>query len=156
MPTKRDVHWPLAVHLAAVLPAAVLGPVILLRKKGTPVHRLMGRTWVTLMTVGAVSSFGITEVMPALGGRSEGTSVERRWSPWNFSPIHLLSAYTLYAMGKGIRAIRSGNVNVHRRCMVGSMMGLVGAGAATLIPGRRVHSWLTTGGQQPIDVITKR
>jgi uncharacterized membrane protein len=37
--------------------ALALGFAVILVRKGTPLHRLLGRTWVGLMTLAALSSF---------------------------------------------------------------------------------------------------
>ncbi|MBW8911747.1 MAG: hypothetical protein JF564_07670, partial [Sphingomonas sp.] len=51
------------VHLAAIVPAVPLGAVMLFRRKGDRLHRLIGRIWAALMLVAALSSFGIHAVM---------------------------------------------------------------------------------------------
>jgi uncharacterized membrane protein len=108
----------LALHLSTAVGALVLGFVILLRSKGTGSHRLLGRAWVALMSVAALSSFWLT-------GLGEG-----------FSVIHLLSVWTLVAMALAIYFIRKGRVKHHKRFMVGTFLGLAGAGVGALMPGR--------------------
>ncbi len=39
------------IHLGAAFAALVLGSAVFLRRKGTPVHRLLGRAWVGLIGV---------------------------------------------------------------------------------------------------------
>jgi uncharacterized membrane protein len=107
-----------AVHLSSALAALVLGPLMLLRAKGTYSHRLLGRAWVALMSVAALSSFWLT-------GLREGLSL-----------IHLLSIWTLVAMALAIYFIRKGKVKQHKRFMLGTYLGLVGAGIGALMPGR--------------------
>jgi uncharacterized membrane protein len=53
-----------------------------------------------------------------------------------FSVIHLLSAWVLFALASAIWFIRRGNVRAHRYFMVGTLIGLAGAGAGALAPGR--------------------
>src|SRR5439155_25600030 len=65
----------IALHLAAALAALLLGITVLARTKGTRSHKLLGRTWVAVMLVVALSSFWI---------QRDG-----------FSWIHLLSIWTL-------------------------------------------------------------
>jgi uncharacterized membrane protein len=108
----------IAVHLSSALGALALGVVMVLRAKGTLSHRLLGRVWVALMSVAALSSFWLT-------GLSEG-----------FSVIHLLSVWTLVAMALAIYFIRKGRVKHHKRFMVGTFLGLAGAGVGALMPGR--------------------
>ncbi len=109
-----------AIHLAAVVPAVVIGVVQLASKKGTPRHTLLGRIWVASMIVVAVSSFWIMQL------RKDG----------GFSVIHLLSLWVLICMACAIWFIRRGNVRAHQRFMVGVMLGVAGAGIGALMPGR--------------------
>ena len=113
------------IHLIAVIPALLLGIFILARPKGTPVHKALGRTWVGLMLVVAIGSFWI------------------RSSPGGgLSAIHLLSAWTLFALAMAVVAIRRGRVRTHRGWMIGIYCGLLGAGAYALSPGRLLNAWL--------------
>lgn len=75
------LNAPLAIqiHVAAVVPAAIIGLVIFLRRKGTKLHRALGRVWIVLMIATAISSFFIHQIN-LVGG---------------FSPIHLLSILVL-------------------------------------------------------------
>jgi uncharacterized membrane protein len=108
------------VHLGAVVPAVVLGAVQLAARKGTRAHRLVGWAWILSMAVAALSSFWIMEL--------------RKGAGW--SVIHLLSAWVLFSLACAVVAIRRGNVRAHQRFMVGTLVGLAGAGAAALLPGR--------------------
>jgi uncharacterized membrane protein len=105
----------LILHLSSAVAALVLGAVIMLRAKGTQ-HRLLGRIWVAVMTLAALSSFWLT-------GLRDG-----------FSVIHLLSVWTLVAMALAIYFIRKGKVAQHKRFMVGTFLGLAGAGIGALMP----------------------
>jgi len=49
----------IALHLSSALLALLLGAVVLSSPKGTRRHELLGRAWVALMVVVAVSSFWI-------------------------------------------------------------------------------------------------
>ena len=114
---------PTAIHLAAVLPALLLGAVQLATPKGTPRHRLLGWAWVVAMAVAAVSSFWILGLNKAGG----------------FSVIHLLSAWVLIALALSIWHIRRGNVRAHKLFMIGTFLGLAGAGLGALAPGRTLY-----------------
>jgi len=116
----RELTLASAIHLAAVLPAVVLGIAQLLRAKGSSPHRLLGWAWVISMAVAAVSSFWI--LGPNSGGR--------------FSVIHLLSAVVLINLVLAIWFIRRGNVRAHKYFMVGTFAGLLAAGLGALAPGR--------------------
>jgi len=109
-----------AIHLAAVLPALALGGAQMLRPKGTRPHRLLGWLWVLAMAVAAISSLWIMELRHGAG----------------WSVIHLLSIWVLVSLVVAIAAIRRGNVRTHRNFMLGTLLGLAGAGAGALMPGR--------------------
>ncbi|OQR93255.1 membrane protein [Thraustotheca clavata] len=127
---NERVHIPLAVHVAAVIPASIIGGLVLASKKGTRRHVLLGRLWVGSMVTASISSFGLTEIIPN----------------GSWSPIHALSIFTLYSLTKGIQAIRKGNVKAHKHNMIGCFMGLAGAGIfAVFSPGRRLNTWLADG-----------
>jgi uncharacterized membrane protein len=110
------------LHLAAALLALLIGAAMLLRTKGTASHKVLGRTWVALMLVVAISSFWI---------RRDG-----------FSWIHVLSIWTLISLAAAIWFIRRGNVRAHQGFMVGTFLGLVGAGIGALAPGRLLSTLL--------------
>jgi uncharacterized membrane protein len=104
--------------LCAVL-ALLLGAAVLFRRKGTPSHRLLGRVWVGLMAVVALSSFGIF---------SDG-----------YSWIHGLSVFTLVMLVVGVRLARQGKRVAHRITMQSIYGGaLVLTGLFTLLPNRLI------------------
>ena len=113
------------LHAFAALAAFALGAVQLAAPKGTIPHRLFGWIWAALMLVVVISSFFIHEI--------------RLWGPW--SPIHLLSVFTLIALPFAVWAARRHDVARHQRAMIGLFFGaLVVAGAFTLLPGRIMHA----------------
>jgi uncharacterized membrane protein len=113
------------LHAFAAMAAFALGLVQLLAPKGTLPHRTLGWIWVVLMAVVAGSSFWIHEI------RLVG-----RWSP-----IHLLSIFSLVMLVVGVVAARGHNVRRHKRTMVSIFAGaLVIAGLFTLLPGRIMHA----------------
>lgn len=117
------------IHLAATILALALGIFMLIRRKGTVSHRLLGWIWVALMLTAAVSSFWITDLRD---GR--------------FSPIHLLSIVVLISVPAAIFAIRSGRVNTHRRSMqLLFFSGLVLPGLFTLLPMRLLGRLMNEG-----------
>jgi uncharacterized membrane protein len=120
---QRALDLPTMVHLATVLPALLLGPVILLRRKGDRIHRRLGRVWVALMLATAIASAFIQ----APGAGIAGTG---------FSLIHIFTVWTLVNAPLGIWLARKGHIAQHRSVMTGLYIGLVIAGAFTLIPGR--------------------
>lgn len=105
--------------------AFVLGLVQFARRKGTFSHRTFGWIWVALMLIVAVSSFRISEI--------------RLWGPW--SPIHLLSVFTLINLPIAVWLARHHRVRAHRGWMIGLFAGaLVIAGIFTFVPGRIMHA----------------
>jgi len=121
---------PIQLHAYAALGAFVLGAVQLAGVKGTTRHRALGFTWASLMLIVALSSFWIHEL--------------RIWGPW--SPIHLLSIFTLVMLPLAVLAARRHDVARHRRAMLGIFFGaLVIAGLFTLVPGRIMNKALLGG-----------
>lgn len=122
----RELTLASAIHLAAVLPALAIGVAQLLMPKGTRSHKAFGWAWVAAMALAAVSSFWIFGLDS--GGR--------------YSVIHLLSVFVLLNLAAAIWSIRRGLVSAHKKFMVGTLLGLFGAGAGALAPGRFLHQLL--------------
>ena len=113
------------LHAFAAMAAFVLGVVQLAAPKGTLPHRTIGWIWVGLMASVAISSFWIHQI--------------RLWGPW--SPIHLLSIFTLVMLPTAVWRAHTHQVAGHRRMMIGLFSGaLVAAGLFTLLPGRIMHT----------------
>lgn len=111
-------------HAFAALAAFVLGAVQLALPKGSPRHRAMGWTWVILMALVAGSSLFIHTI--CLVGI--------------WSPIHLLSLFTLAVLPIAVLHARRHRVADHRQLMILLFLGaLVVAGLFTLVPGRIMH-----------------
>lgn len=116
----------IALHLGAALAALLLGALVLARRKGTRSHKRLGRLWVVFMLVVAFSSFWILELRRGAG----------------FSMIHLLSVWTLVSLALALWFIRRGNVRAHKGFMIGTYLGLAGAGLGALAPGRALYLFL--------------
>jgi uncharacterized membrane protein len=118
------------IHVLAATPAALLGAYILLRQKGTPWHRLLGKTWLGLMVLAASSSFFIHRIDMFHG----------------FSPIHLLSVYVLVGSWRAIVSARRHDIRTHKRIVTGLYLGgIIGAGLFTLVPGRIMNEVAFSG-----------
>jgi uncharacterized membrane protein len=118
---------PIQIHAAAATAAMALGAAILFRRKGTRVHKMLGRIWVGLMLIVATSAVFINEI--------------RLIGP--FSPIHIFVIFTYVGLWQAIREIRRGNVQAHQAGMKSIYLGaLLLTGAFTLLPGRRMHEVL--------------
>ena len=120
-----DAAPAIPLHAFAAMAAFVLGVVQLAAPKGTLPHRTLGWIWVLLMAFVAASSLWIHQI--------------RLLGPW--SPIHLLSIFTLVMLPLGVWCAHRHQVSAHRWSMIGIFTGaLVVAGAFTLVPGRIMHA----------------
>ncbi|MBR0838498.1 DUF2306 domain-containing protein [Bradyrhizobium manausense] len=116
-----DAAPAIPLHAFAAMAAFVLGIVQFAAPKGTLPHRTLGWIWVALMAVVALSSFWIHQI--------------RLVGP--FSPIHLLSIFTLVMLPLAVWRARTHRVVAHRWTMIFLFTGaLVVAGLFTLVPGR--------------------
>jgi uncharacterized membrane protein len=112
------------IHAFAAMAAFALGVAQLAAPKGTLPHRTAGWIWVMLMAIVAVSSAFIHTI--------------RLWGP--FSPIHLLSIFTLAVLPVAVWRAHVHNVPRHRDAMLGLFLGaLLIAGLFTFMPGRIMH-----------------
>jgi uncharacterized membrane protein len=120
-----DAAPAIPLHAFAAMTAFALGIVQLSAPKGTLPHRTIGWIWVALMMIVSASSFWIHQL--------------RLWGPW--SPIHLISIFTLVTLPLAVWAAHRHAVERHRRAMTGLFFGaLVIAGLFTLVPGRIMHA----------------
>ena len=119
-----DAAPAIPVHAFAAMAAFALGLVQFAAPKGTLPHRTLGWIWVALMVLVALSSFWIHTI--------------RLVGPW--SPIHLLSIFTLVMLPLAVWKAHSHQVASHRRIMISLFAGaLLIAGLLTLLPGRVMH-----------------
>ena len=120
-----DAAPQIPLHAFAAMAAFVLGLIQFAAPKGTLPYRTIGWIWVALMALVAGSSFWIHQI--------------RLLGP--FSPIHLLSIFTLAMLPFGVWFAHRHRVADHRRVMVLMFSGaLVIAGLFTLLPGRIMHT----------------
>ncbi len=125
-----DAAPAIQLHAFAAMTAFGLGVVQLSAPKGTLPHRTIGWIWVSLMAIVSLSSFWIHQL--------------RLWGPW--SPIHLVSIFTLAMLPLAVWAAHRHAVDHHRRAMTGLFFGaLVIAGLFTLMPGRIMHKMVFGG-----------
>ncbi|WEK52631.1 MAG: DUF2306 domain-containing protein [Candidatus Kaistia colombiensis] len=112
------------IHAILAILVMLLGALQLFRKKGDPLHRVIGRVWVVGMAAVAGSGLLIWTI--------------RVWGP--FSPIHLLSILVLALLWRGVMAARRGEIERHRKIMRGTyVFGLVITGLFTVVPGRTMY-----------------
>lgn len=124
-------YLPLAyAHLATIVPAFVIGTYMMVRRKGTPLHRLLGKIYMVLM----LTTAAITLFMPAVVGPKLLN---------HFGFIHLFSFLVLYSVPTAYLAAGRHDVKAHKGSMIGLYVGgLLIAGAFTFMPGRLLNTWL--------------
>jgi len=128
---RGQPHWgevPTLVwaHLATVIAALVLTPVMLLRRRGDAPHRALGKIWVAAMFLSAVITFWVHQS-----------------NPGHFSVIHIISLYVLVAAPMVWWTAATRRLESHRRYVRGMVTGaLLIAGVFTLPFGRMLGSWL--------------
>jgi len=115
--TLADAPLQVHAHLVFTLLALLIGIALLLRRKGTRSHKVLGRSWAVLMLAAALTSFFI---------QARGA----------FSWIHILSVVVLVSVPTAVIAARRGNIRLHKICMISTFAGLAIAGAFTLLPYR--------------------
>lgn len=120
----------MSAHLFTVLPAALLGTYLILRPKGTPCHRLLGKVYMILMlTTAALSLLIPAAVGPQLVG--------------HLGLIHILSFVVLFSVPRAYFAARNHNLVQHKIAMIGVYVGgILVAGGFTLAPGRYLNQLL--------------
>ena len=120
-------------HATLALLAVPLGLQILLTKKGTKQHRILGRIWVTFLIIVSLTAIFIQAI-----------------NPGQYSLIHLLIPWTIGSLIYSIWNIKKfKNTKIerykfaHMYSMIGVYVGaLLIAGAFTLMPGRFFHEIL--------------
>lgn len=118
--------WQVWLHLSTILTALVITPIMMWRKRGDKMHRILGRVWSIAMFVTAVISFDI-----------------RLIGQGSFSYIHLLSVLTVIIVPLLILAARRHNVIAHRKHVRGIVIGaLLVAGFFTFPFNRIMGEWL--------------
>ena len=118
------------LHLGTVFPAFLIGTFLLVKRKGSPVHKLLGKAYMSLMLFTAiVTLFMSAEVGPTILN--------------HFGFIHLFRFLVLYLVPSAYIAVKNGNIKRHGANMIGLYIGgILIAGAFTLTPGRLIYSWV--------------
>jgi len=122
----------IVIHAIAASYALLFGAFNLIRKKkGDPLHRTLGFTWIACMYFVCISSFWIQTITP-------GT----------FSLLHALSVFTICTVSLALFAAIRHNIESHKKLMTGSYFGLlaafigVGSVPTRLIPQLAIHDLL--------------
>jgi uncharacterized membrane protein len=117
-----------AAHFAASLAALVLGLAVILERKGTPAHRLIGSGYVVAMILLNVTALGVYRLTSSFG------------------PFHALALISLAILARGIAAVwrrRAGWLKTHYYSMAWSYVGLLAAASAEVaarVPLGLIHS----------------
>lgn len=115
------------LHLATIAPAFLIGTWMMINRKGTASHRVLGKIYLALMAITGV----VTLLMPAAVGPKLLN---------HFGFIHLFSLLTLYSVPTALMAARRHDVKSHRSSMIGLYVGgLLIAGFFAFMPGRMMH-----------------
>ena len=126
-------HWQAVpgtiwLHLALLLPALVLTPILMAGRKGNRRHRRLGYVWAVLLIATAIEAFFIPV------------------APRTASPIWLLCIFVLIQVPRLVLAARGHDVTAHRRRARAMTIGaLLVAGLFTLPFGRLLGTWLFSG-----------
>ncbi len=112
------------VHVIVAVLGFLVGTLIIVMRRGTMLHRWMGRGFAVAAMLTALTSFFINEI--------------QQWGSWSW--IHLLSILVVYSTITGVLAIRRGNMKGHMTAMISIYLGgFVVAGGFTFLPGRRMY-----------------
>jgi uncharacterized membrane protein len=107
-----------AAHFAASLAALALGLAVILERKGTPAHRLIGASYAVAMILLNVTALGVYRLTGSFG------------------PFHALALVSLAILARGIAAVwrrPAGWLKTHYYSMAWSYVGLLAAAAAEVI-----------------------
>jgi len=112
------------IHLAAAMLALGLGSLMWLRPKGTKSHKMIGRIFMILMIVTAISAISIREI-----------------NRGQFSWIHIFVPLTLVGVAQALWAIKNRNIKAH----IGHVrnlffFALLIPGFFSFMPGRRLFA----------------
>ncbi len=109
------------VHAVSALLALFIGPIAIYRKRRDFWHKTVGYTWIVVMLTVAISSFWISS-FGIIG---------------SFSPIHLLSIWTVIVVFRAIHFARIGKIVAHSEMLRWLYWGgLWVAFALNFLPGR--------------------
>ena len=113
-------------HLATIVTALALTPVMLLRPRGDRAHRMLGWIWAAAMFLTALDSLFV-----------------RLINRGGFSVIHVLSLWTMLQVPLIVLRARQHDWKRHRRAVRGMVIGaLLIAGFFTFPFGRMLGRWL--------------
>ncbi|WP_435667716.1 DUF2306 domain-containing protein [Maritalea sp.] len=101
LPVFFEVPMAVQIHMVCAVTSLFLGFYMLVSKKGTKLHRTLGKVWVLTMLGAAISAAFIHQIRMI----------------WIFSPIHIFVPVTLFGLFEGVRHARAGRIDAHRASM---------------------------------------
>lgn len=108
------------IHLVTALAALIFGTIMWLRPKGTKSHKYLGRAFIMMMVVTAISAYFI-----------------RTLADGSFSWIHIFVPITLIGSWQVVSSIRKGNIKKHKAHVRNMFFAaLLIPGAFSFMPGR--------------------
>ncbi|MAM70599.1 MAG: hypothetical protein CMP91_05585 [Gammaproteobacteria bacterium] len=118
------------LHLSTIVPAFLIGTYLLIKRKGSPRHKMLGKFYMSLMlTTGIITLFMPAYIGPQLLN--------------HFGYLHLFSLLVLVSVPMSYLAIRRGDVLAHRNSMIGLYVGgILVAGSIAFLPGRMLTQLL--------------
>ena len=106
----------IALHALGATFSLMVGLVVLRTpRKGNLFHRRLGLVWMGAMYWTVLSSFWVKQLRPG-----------------HFSWIHGLSVWTFFSLTMALWAAKTGRRQLHQQWVVGSYLGLLGAGIAAM------------------------
>lgn len=92
-------------HLFLLFISFILATYIMLNRKNTKKHKILGSIYMVLMIIATIISLFISaKIGPIIFN--------------HFGILHLLSFFILYIIPKGYFAARDGNIKLHRNIMI--------------------------------------
>lgn len=123
------------LHVVVAVLGFGVGTFIMIARRGTILHRWLGRGFAVAALLTALTSLFIHEI--------------NQWGQWSW--IHLISIYVIFSTVTGVLAIRRGNVKLHMQTMIPTYLGgFVVAGAFTFLPGRMMFDMLLAPGFEAV------
>ena len=120
LPHLRNIA--VMTHVATVIPCVPLGLYLLLARKGTALHKQLGKLWVALMVITATATLFIHEGMA-------------------LSWIHIFVPFTYRASWLIVKTARKGDIKGHKAEIVSLFLGalMIPGVFAIVLPGRLMN-----------------
>lgn len=111
------------LHVSSVVPAIPLGAYLLLTRKGTALHKQLGKVWITRMVITALSALFIGGLV-------------------HFSWIYIFVPITLHGAWKTIATAHKGKIKAHKNHIIGMYLGalMIPGAVAFAFPGRLMNT----------------